>query len=512
MAPPQQAPRGPAASLAAAEPAPAPTPAGAPLTQGQAQLAAVMQEMVRLLLARQDALLGALVQRAAEAPPQAEGAQAQAEGARARKRKRDAPGAPDAPPLLVAPEAPRPRAPMTWGVREIFAREVSAYLLPLEAYCLSLTCKEFVPIARRYNRDAAAARLGSEQALTSYAACKPLVSLITLQYALERTCSVCRHAYQGRFQGNHGVYAHAECARTQMMQTITWARWYGMMEQRGQHAGRGALNVLPELESLPGDERGRERDAATRLVWVLRDFCLNPKLTLSEQLRVYNPNRWAACYQAMELANANSHLCTLLGMSRVHRLKADLGNKEGIVFFGGGKRRSPLTDLVQAHDCWDIVSGDYLKRLRPDTSHAAVLARLQLLVRVVAGLRTRIAMTAKRELKEIAQLTGLTPPNEGWVTPLLDGTGFSLRHGFRLICENNSEKAFLDYFKAAAKARIAVLRTEYASRVLKLPLTVQTRVLACLQQQPVLQPDPPPLAVSREVTLRKLQSGPNLLL
>lgn len=499
MAPPQQAARGPAAS--AAEPAPAPTPAGAPLSQGQAQLAAVMQEMVRLLVARQDALLGALVQRAAEAPPQAEGAQA-------RKRKRDAPGAPDAPALLAAPEASRPRAEMTWGVREVFAKEASAYLTPLEAYCLSLTCKEFVPIARRYNRDAAAARLGAEQALTSYAACKPLVSLITLQYALERTCSVCRHAYQGRFQSNHGVYAHSDCARTQMMQTFTWARWYGMIEQRGQHAGR----VMPALANLPGEERNRERDAATRQAWVLRDFCLKPELTLSEQLRLHWPLKWAACYQAMELANAKSHLCTLLGMSRVHLLKSDLGNKVGIVFFGGGKRRSPLTDLVEAHDCWDIVSGDYLKRLRPNMSHAAVLARLQLLVRVVAGLRTRIAVAVKRELKEIAQLTGLTPHNEGWATPLLDGTGFSLRHGFRLICENNSEKAFLDYFKAAAKARIAVLRTEYASRVLKLPLAVQTRMLACLQPQPVTQPDPPQFAGPREVTLRKLQSGQVLLL
>jgi hypothetical protein len=507
MAPSKQAARGLAASAAAAEPAPAPTPA--PLREGQAQLAAVMQEMVRLLLARQDALLGALVQCAAEAPPEAEGAQAR-KRKRNRKRKRDAP---DATALLVAPEAPPPlRAPMTFSVREVFAREASAYLLPLEAYCLSLTCKEFVLIARKYNRDAVAARLESKQALTSYAACRPLVSLLTLQYALERTCSVCRHAYQGRFQSNHGVYAHSDCARTQMMQTLVWARWYGMMGHGGQHAGRGS-NVMPGLANLPADERNRERDAATRPAWVLRDFCLKPELTLSEQLRQYRRLKWAACYQPMELANAESHLCTLLGMSRVHRLKADLCNKEGIVFFGGGKRRSPLTDLIQAHECWDIVSGDYLERLRPNTSHAAVLARLQLLVRVVAGLRTRIAVTAKRELKEIAQLTGLTPHTEGWPTPLLEGTGFSLRHGFRLICQNNSEQAFLDYFKAAATARIAVLRTEYTSRVLKLPLTVQTRMLACLQPQPIPQPDPPqPYAALREVTLRKLQSGQNLLL
>jgi hypothetical protein len=122
------------------------------LREGQAQLAAVMEEVVRLLLARQDAVLAKAVERAAGAP-------AGGEGGRKRARVRD-PQSLQSPPDATAPlvvAGARPRAQINSVVRTIISRELSAYLQPLDAYCLSLTCKELVPIARKYNRAAAVA-------------------------------------------------------------------------------------------------------------------------------------------------------------------------------------------------------------------------------------------------------------------------------------------------------------------------------------------------------------------
>jgi hypothetical protein len=293
-----------------------------------------------------------------------------------------------------------------------------------------------------------------------------------------------------------------------MASKLDWARTFGMMDPRGQQRG-WPWGVQAVLANLPGDDSRREREVDSFQAWVVRDFCLKPELTLSEQLHRHSPARWSAHYQAAELANAESHLCTLISIGRVHRLKADLLKKEAIVSFGGGKRRPPLAELIQTHHCWDIVSGDYLKVLHPATTHAAVLARLRLLSRVVTGLKMRIARASKRELSEIARATGRTLQNDSWLV-LLENTGFSLQHAFRLLCENNDAEVFVAYFRTAAKVRVAMLRAEYASDLLKLPNNVKGRMLACFRP-PLHNPPQLPVA-SREAALRNFQSQQQAML